>query len=58
MSVLGAPQVQQLTTSNGFGNASPDEIAQIRAGTFGDMFDDNPQYNYNYKVKFHNCKFS
>jgi len=50
LSVLAAPQAPQQLTSNGFGNASPDEIAQIRAGTFGDMFDDNPQYNYNYKV--------
>jgi len=43
--VLAAPQ-QVL----GFGNASPDEIAQIRAGTYGEMFDDAPVYNYNYKV--------
>ena len=41
---LSAPQLL------GFGDASQDEIAQIRAGTFGDMFDDNPVYNYNYKV--------
>ena len=44
--VLAAPQ-QVL----GFSNASPDEIAQIRAGTYGEMFDDAPVYNYNYKVK-------
>jgi len=43
--VLAAPQ--QVI---GFGNASPDEIAQIRAGTYGEMFDDAPVYNYNYKV--------
>jgi hypothetical protein len=46
--VLAAPQ-QVL----GFGNASPDEIAQIRAGTYGEMFDDAPVYNYNYKVKIY-----
>ncbi len=41
---MAAPQVI------GFGDASPDEIAQIRAGTFGETFDENPQYSFNYKV--------
>lgn len=41
---MAAPQVI------GFGDASPDEIAQIRAGTYGETFDENPQYNFNYKV--------
>jgi len=40
---FGAPQ-------EGFGDATQEEIAQIRAGTFGEMFDDNPQYNFNFKV--------
>merc|ERR1712212_102593 len=43
---LAAPQVSQA----GFGDASPDEIAQIRAGTFLETFDDNPKYSFNYKV--------
>ena len=40
---LAAPQI-------GFGDATDAEIAQIRAGTYLETFDDNPQYNYNYKV--------
>jgi len=40
---FGAPQ-------EGFGDATEEEIAQIRAGTFGEMFDDNPQYKFNFKV--------
>merc|ERR1712212_1296582 len=43
---LAAPQVSQA----GFGDASPDEIAQIRAGTFLEAFEDNPKYSFNYKV--------
>ena len=34
----------------GFGDATDEEIAQIRAGTYLEMFDENPTYNYNYKV--------
>ena len=45
---LGAPSPQQVV---GFGDATAQEIAEIRAGTYGEMFDDNPQYNFNYKVK-------
>merc|ERR1719244_815494 len=43
---LAAPQVSQV----GFGDASPDEIAQIRSGTYLETFDDNPQYSFNWKV--------
>ena len=42
---LGAPRPQE-----GFGDATQEEIAQIRAGTYGDMFDENPQYTFNFKV--------
>jgi hypothetical protein len=34
----------------GFGDATDAEIAEIRAGTYLEMFDENPTYNYNYKV--------
>ena len=34
----------------GFGDATDEEIAQIRAGTYLEMFDENPSYNFNYKV--------
>ena len=44
---LGAPSPQTVV---GFGDATPQEIAEIRAGTYGEMFDENPQYNFNYKV--------
>merc|ERR1712210_129381 len=40
---LGAPL-------EGFGDATDAEIAEIRAGTYLEMFDENPTYNYNYKV--------
>merc|ERR1711970_316167 len=40
---LGAPL-------EGFGDATDEEIAQIRAGTYLEMFDENPSYTYNYKV--------
>ena len=40
---LGAPL-------EGFGDATDEEIAQIRDGTYMEMFDDNPTYNFNYKV--------
>jgi len=40
---FGAPQ-------EGFGDASQEEIAQIRAGTYGEMFDENPEYSFNFKV--------
>ncbi|XP_023340737.1 glycine, alanine and asparagine-rich protein [Eurytemora carolleeae] len=40
---LGAPQ-------EGFGDASAQEIAEIRAGTYLETFDENPQYSFNYKV--------
>mgnify|MGYP006975905418 FL=1 len=40
---LAAPQL-------GFGDASPDEIAEIRAGTYLETFDESPVYNFNYKV--------
>ena len=45
---LAAPQPQAVL---GFGDATPEEIAEIRAGTYGEMFDDNPQYNFNFKVR-------
>ena len=45
---LAAPAPQQV---EGFGDATPQEIAEIRAGTYGEMFDENPQYNFNFKVK-------
>ena len=51
---LAAPQPQAVL---GFGDATPEEIAEIRAGTFGEMFDDNPQYNFNFKVRL-NCRIS
>merc|ERR1712083_638 len=34
----------------GFGDATDEEIAQIRAGTYLEMFDENPSYTFNYKV--------
>merc|ERR1711970_1388603 len=40
---LGAPL-------EGFGDATDEEIAQIRAGTYLEMFDENPSYTFNYKV--------
>merc|ERR1719369_549618 len=43
---LAAPQVSQ----PGFGDASPDEIAQIRSGAYLETFDQAPQYSFNWKV--------
>merc|ERR1712223_1907754 len=43
---LASPLPQTL----GFGDATPEEIAEIRAGTFGEMFDENPQYTFDFKV--------
>merc|ERR1711874_392460 len=34
----------------GFGDASDQEIAEIRAGSYLETVDDNPQYNFQYKV--------
>merc|ERR1711892_1492681 len=34
----------------GFGDATDAEIAEIRGGTYLEGFDENPQYNFNYKV--------
>merc|ERR1712066_588571 len=34
----------------GFGDATDAEIEEIRVGTYLEMFDENPTYNYNYKV--------
>merc|ERR1711935_482110 len=34
----------------GFGNATDVEIAEIRGGTYLEGFDEDPQYNFNYKV--------
>merc|ERR1712223_31326 len=34
----------------GFGDATDAEIEEIRAGTYLEMFDENPTCNYNYKV--------
>merc|ERR1719187_2529037 len=34
----------------GFGDATDAEIEEIRAGTYLEMFDENPTYNFNYKV--------
>jgi Insect cuticle protein len=44
MGLLAAPQ------QVGFGDATDAEIAEIRAGTYLETFDDNPQYNFNYKI--------
>merc|ERR1712026_152946 len=44
---LGSPLPQQI---EGFGDATPQEIAEIRAGTYGEMFDENPQYTFDFKV--------
>jgi hypothetical protein len=44
MGLLAAPQVV------GFGDATDADIAEIRAGTYLETFDDNPQYNFNYKI--------
>ena len=41
---LAAPQ------QVGFGDATDADIAEIRAGTYLETFDDNPQYNFNYKI--------
>jgi hypothetical protein len=41
---LGAPQ------QVGFGDATDADIAEIRAGTYLETYDDNPQYNFNYKI--------
>merc|ERR1712106_684556 len=35
---------------SGFGDATDVEIAEIRGGTYLEGFDENPQYNFNYKV--------
>ena len=43
---LAAPQGRPV----GFGDATEQEIAEIRAGTYGETFDENPQYNFNFKV--------
>jgi hypothetical protein len=43
LAALAAPQV-------GFGDASDQEIAEIRAGSYLETVDDNPQYNFQYKV--------
>jgi len=40
---LAAPQI-------GFGDASDEEIAQIRSGTYLEAYEEIPQYNFNYKV--------
>merc|ERR1712106_633753 len=34
----------------GFGDATDGEIAEIQGGTYLEGFDENPQYNFNYKV--------
>merc|ERR1712106_666774 len=34
----------------GFGDVTDAEIAEIRGGTYLEGFDENPQYNFNYKV--------
>merc|ERR1712128_226868 len=34
----------------GFGDATDAEIAEIQGGTYLEGFDENPQYNFNYKV--------
>merc|ERR1712106_699508 len=34
----------------GFGDATEAEIAEIRGGTYLEGFDENPQYNFNYRV--------
>ena len=44
---LGSPLPQQI---EGFGDATPEEIAEIRAGTYGEMFDENPKYAFDFKV--------
>merc|ERR1712210_118811 len=43
LAALAAPQV-------GFGDASDQEIAEIRAGSYLETVDDNPQYNFQDKV--------
>ena len=56
--LISVPQILLLTVLStvhslpleGFGDATEEEIAQIRAGTYLEMFDENPEYNYNYKV--------
>merc|ERR1712106_547162 len=35
---------------SGFGDATDVEIAEIQGGTYLEGFDENPQYNFNYKV--------
>ena len=48
--LLASPLVLSAPAQIGFGDATDEEIAQIRAGTYLETFDDNPQYNFNYKV--------
>ena len=48
--LLASPLVLSAPAQIGFGDATDEEIAQIRAGTYLETFDDNPQYTFNYKV--------
>ena len=41
---------QSASRTVGFGDASDQEIAEIRAGTYKETFDNNPEYNFRYKV--------
>jgi len=48
--LLIAPVLCLPAPQEGFGDASPQEIDQIRSGTFLEDLDDAPQYSFNYKV--------
>ena len=41
---------QSASKQVGFGDASNQEIAEIRSGSYQETFDDNPEYNFKYKV--------
>ena len=41
---------QSTSQQDGFGDASDQEIAEIRAGTYQETTDNNPEYNFRYKV--------
>merc|ERR1712106_273530 len=50
LAMVMSPLVMAGPLVEGFGSATDEEIAQIRGGTYGEMYVDNPTYNYNYKV--------
>merc|ERR1712106_1186787 len=50
LAMVMSPLVMAGPLVEGFGSTTDEEIAQIRGGTYGEMYVENPTYNYNYKV--------